>query len=200
MKLVSNARLAGYLTLLATLTTAAPAHAGIIVGTITGQVTAVGDSVKTINVGGPIVGSYSYDDSVVSATLFGDLINPFVTFSLSIGSEPFTLGLADLVLPFSGPFGRRIAGSTDDVDMLYFLVNYAKASELVGGPVNSMGISWSTPQSFSVNNNGVYPEYSLAFSFTATPTGSAAVPEPAGIAMLAVGALVVGFAARQRGR
>ncbi len=194
MKIASYARLAGCLVLLAASATAAPARAGLVVGTISGQVTAVGDSVRAVAVGDLVVGSYSYDDSIV----IGD-INPFVSFSLSIGTQPLTFGLADLAPtePWF-PHGRSSYYSTVADDSLTFFLSSERASELVDGPVDSQGLDAGIPQKYTVisraNTNYV------VLSFTATPTTTAAVPEPAGVAMLAVGAVVVGVAARRRGR
>ncbi len=196
MKLASHARLTGCLMILATLTVAAPAHAGLVFGTISGQVIFVGDSVSGIAAGDPVVVSYSYDDSVV----IGD-VNPFVSFSLSIGTQPLTFGLADLgpTEPWF-PHGRSNYYSTSAEDSIYFDLSSERAEELAGNPVSSQGMNMGIPQEFSlIGRNGGFTTYFLIMNFTATPT-AAAVPEPATISMLAIGAAAVGFATRRRGR
>lgn len=202
MKIASNARLAGCLMLLATLTTAAPAHAGLITGTISGQVTFVDSSVSTVAVGELVVGSYSYDTSIVIPDGFGEHFNPFTSFNVSIGTQPSVFSLADL----SQDYGRWVRFSTDVIDRLYVIPSYGMISKLIGRSLFSWGVAtgFPNPQSQTLTIYDASSSFAtdlLTLSFTATPTGTAAVPEPTGFAMLAIGAAALAsVAARGRSR
>jgi hypothetical protein len=142
---------------------------------------AAGSGIPGVTVGSPVTGSYTYDAGSTVNSSVGTL-NPLTAFSLAIGSNPKVFGLADLedvglVVP-----GRSVDSSTPAADSLYFLFDETVISDFAGAFVPAQQIFPQPPQEFFVDSDTAH---SFTFTFTATP---AAVPEPASLGLLALGA------------
>ncbi len=160
---------------------AVPARAGLVHGTISGQVTAAGSGIPGVTVGSPVAGSYTYDSGTTVNSAVGTL-NPLTAFSLTIGSNPKVFSLADLENVALVTPGRSLDSSTATADSLYFLFDEVVISDFAGAFVPAQQIFPQPPQQFFVDSD---TEHSFTFTFTATP---AAVPEPASLGLLALGA------------
>jgi hypothetical protein len=177
-------------------------RAGLISGTITGEVTSAGSNVPGITIGSLVTGSYTFDDAA-TVNEGNDTINPFTAFSLSIGTNPHVFSLPDLLMEFFEVPGRSVPGSIPGTDSLFFLFDPGVLESYVDGPLNPFdfeGIESSLPLPQEFDVNGADPSHSFVFDFTATPVPTAA-PEPASLTLVGVGTVaVVGYGWRKRWR
>jgi hypothetical protein len=174
---------------------AAPsASAALISGTLVGEITSSGGGVPGVEVGDAVVGSYTFDDSIVQSGNFQQ-INPLTAFSLVIGNNPRVFTLADLMTGNSMS-GRRIDGSTPGADQIVFFFDSDILTDFIGGNLIQQSVSFLLPAVFEVQ--AVDP--ALSFEFTLSGVRTAAVPEPSALALLGLGGLGLVGLARHAGR
>jgi hypothetical protein len=160
-------------------------------GTISGYVDFDAVPIPGVQVGTPVTGSYTYNpNSTVGVGPF--TVNPFTSFSLTIGSQTF--GLSDLTGSFVA--GRVSNDSTPTFDYLYLFFDQQTYDSFLGVPstvVSSLGLATAAD---TEHYGSLYPPNGpdvFDFIFTGTPT-TAAVPEPGTLTL--AGVCVVGLAIR----
>jgi hypothetical protein len=180
-------------------------------GTISGTVVVDTLSIPGIGLSGPnsvVTGSYAYDASSLEPDGFGT-VNPFTSFSLSIGTNPRVFTLADLITSGGNPAppGRIVMplfnrpGSTPTLDQLGFFFQQQDLSSFLGVPLSDEEDLAFGMQSYSVNivvNAIPVPVFQI--DFAAIPTPAAAVPEPGGMTLVGIAGVVSGLRAWRRRR
>jgi PEP-CTERM motif len=172
-------------------------------GTITGTIIVDSTGAPGLHVGDTVTGSYTYNPTV--AQMSGpSLINPFSSFSLTIGSRTFTQAdFAQFTLT-----GRIANQSNATADSLTFLFDQSTLNPFLGLPTTDPdGIHVANApanlfkEEYLVNGPstgiGVAPPILFEIDFVATPN-AAVVPEPTGLTLAGLAAVGLALRARRR--